>query len=44
VIRDTDFASEIANFTRLQTQTQAGSTVLGNANHSTDLIASLLRG
>ena len=44
VIRDTDFASEIANFTRLQTQVQAGSTVLGNANQTTQLIASLLRG
>jgi flagellin len=44
VIRDTDFASEIANFTKLQTQVQAGTTVLSNANHSTDLIATLLRG
>ncbi len=44
VIRDTDFASEIANFTRLQTQIQAGSTVLGNANQTTQLVAQLLRG
>ena len=44
VIRDTDFASEIANFTRLQTQVQAGSTVLGNANQTSQLIAQLLRG
>ena len=44
VIRDTDFASEIANYTRLQTQVQAGSTVLGNANQQTALIANLLRG
>lgn len=44
VIRDTDFATEIANFTRLQTQVQAGSTVLGNANQTTALIAQLLRG
>jgi flagellin len=44
VIRDTDFASEIANFTKLQTQMQAGSTVLGNANQMTSLVASLLRG
>lgn len=44
VIRDTDFASEIANFTRLQTQQQAGSTVLGNANQTTQLVAQLLRG
>jgi flagellin len=44
VIRDTDFAEEIANFTRLQTQQQAGSTVLGNANQTTQLVAQLLRG
>lgn len=44
VIRDTDFASEIANFTKLQTQMQAGSTVLGNANQMTQLVAGLLRG
>jgi flagellin len=44
VIRDTDFASEIANFTKLQTQMQAGATVLGNANQMTSLVASLLRG
>lgn len=44
IIRDTDFASEIANFTRLQTQQQAGSTVLGNANQTTQLVAQLLRG
>ena len=44
IIRDTDFATEIANFTRLQTQVQAGSTVLGNANQTTALIAQLLRG
>ncbi len=44
VIRDTDFASEIASFTRLQTQIQAGSTVLANANQSSQLVAQLLRG
>lgn len=44
VIRDTDFASEIAEFTRLQTQVQAGATVLGNANQTTQLVAQLLRG
>ena len=44
VIRDTDFASEIANFTKLQTQMQAGATVLGNANQMTSLVATLLRG
>lgn len=43
-IRDTDFASEIANYTKLQTQMQAGSTVLGNANQMTSLVAQLLRG
>ena len=43
VIRDTDFASEIANFTKFQTQMQAGSTVLGNANQITQLVAGLLR-
>jgi flagellin len=43
VIRDTDFASEIANFTKFQTQIQAGSTVLGNANQLTQLVAGLLR-
>ena len=44
MIRDTDFASEIANFTKLQTQMQAGATVLGNANQMTSLVATLLRG
>jgi flagellin len=44
VIRDTDFASEIANYTKLQTQVQAGATVLGNANQTTQLVAQLLRG
>jgi len=44
VIRDTDFAEEISNFTKLQTQMQAGATVLGNANQLSQLIAGLLRG
>ncbi|MBA2226577.1 flagellin N-terminal helical domain-containing protein [Thermogemmata fonticola] len=44
VIRDTDFAQEISNFTKLQTQMQAGATVLGNANQLSQLIAGLLRG
>lgn len=44
IIRDTDFAEEIATFTRLQTQVQAGATVLGNANQTTQLVAQLLRG
>ncbi|MBX9623757.1 MAG: flagellin, partial [Gemmataceae bacterium] len=43
VIRDTDFANEIATFTKLQTQMQAGATVLGNANQLTTLVAGLLR-
>jgi flagellin len=43
-IRDTDFAAEIAQYTKLQTQMQAGSTVLGNANQMTQLVAGLLRG
>jgi flagellin len=43
IIRDTDFAAEIANFTKYQTQLQAGSTVLGNANQLTQLVAGLLR-
>lgn len=44
VIRDTDFAAEIANFTKNQTLLQAGATVLGNANQIPVLIAGLLRG
>ncbi|MBA4065273.1 MAG: hypothetical protein C0501_16490 [Isosphaera sp.] len=44
VIRDTDFAEEIAEFTKFQTKLQAGSTVLGNANQQAALIAQLLRG
>lgn len=43
VIRDTDFATEIANFTKFQSQLQAGTTVLGNANQLTQLVAGLLR-
>lgn len=43
-IRDTDFATEIANFTKQQTLMQAGSTVLGNANQITQLVSGLLRG
>lgn len=41
-IRDTDFASEIANFTKQQILLQAGTSVLGNANQSQQLILSLL--
>lgn len=43
VIRDTDFASEISNFTNGQVLVQAGSAVLSNANQSAQLILSLLR-
>jgi flagellin len=44
VIRDTDFATEMAQFTKSQVKLQAGSTVLGNANQIPQLVASLLRG
>ncbi|QDU40212.1 Flagellin [Maioricimonas rarisocia] len=43
VIRDTDFASEIANFTRQQVLVQAGTSVLGNANQQSQLVLSLLQ-
>ncbi|MFK7819621.1 MAG: flagellin [Planctomycetaceae bacterium] len=42
VIRDTDFAEEIANFTKQQILMQAGTSTLGNANQSQQLILSLL--
>ncbi len=42
-IRDTDFATEIAAFTKKQVLLQAGKTVLGNANQSSQLIADLLK-
>ena len=42
VIRDTDFASEIANFTRGQVLVQAGTNVLGNANQIPQQVLSLL--
>jgi flagellin len=44
VIRDTDFAEEIANFTKQQVLTQAGTTVLSSANQTPQLVLSLLRG
>jgi flagellin len=44
VAQDTDFAAQIANFTRLQAPLQAGSTVLSNANQTTQLLAKLLAG
>jgi flagellin len=44
VVRDTDYASEIAAFTKSQVQLQAGTTVLGNANQLSQLVSGLLRG
>jgi flagellin len=43
VIRDTDFAEEIANFTRGQVLVQAGTAMLGNANQIPQLVLSLLQ-
>lgn len=43
VIRDTDFAEEIANFTKQQVLVQAGTSVLSNANQAPQLVLSLLR-
>ncbi|MGD9854826.1 MAG: flagellin [Planctomycetaceae bacterium] len=43
VIRDTDFAEEIANFTRQQVLVQAGSSVLSSANQQPQIVLSLLR-
>lgn len=42
VIRDTDFAEEIANFTKGQVLVQAGTSVLGNANQIPQQVLSLL--
>ncbi|MCL4117429.1 UNVERIFIED_CONTAM: hypothetical protein GTU68_013120 [Idotea baltica] len=42
VIRDTDFAEEISQFTNSQVLVQAGTSVLSNANQSSQLILSLL--
>lgn len=42
VIRDTDFAAEIAEFTKQQVIQQAGTSVLGNANQIPQLVLSLL--
>ncbi|MBL8849702.1 MAG: hypothetical protein JNG89_08455 [Planctomycetaceae bacterium] len=44
VIRDTDFAEEIATFTKNQVLVQAGTTVLSNANQMSQQVLSLLRG
>lgn len=43
VIRDTDFAAEIANFTKGQVLVQAGTAMLSNANQIPQSILSLLR-
>lgn len=43
-IRDTDFAAETANFTKNQVLIQAGTTVLSNANQTSQLVLGLLRG
>lgn len=43
VIRDTDFASEIASFTKNQVLVQAGASMLSNANQMPQLVLSLLR-
>lgn len=43
VIRDTDFAEEISRFTNNQILVQAGTSVLSNANQTTQSILSLLQ-
>ena len=43
VIRDTDFAEEISKFTNQQILVQAGTSVLSNANQTTQGILSLLQ-
>jgi flagellin len=43
IIRDTDFAEEIANFTKGQVLVQAGTSMLSNANQIPQLVLSLLR-
>ncbi|MCP4512110.1 MAG: hypothetical protein GY826_37565, partial [Fuerstiella sp.] len=43
VIRDTDFAEEIANFTKGQVLVQAGTSVLGNANQIPQQVLALLQ-
>lgn len=42
VIRDTDFAQEISEFTKHQVLMQSGTSVLGNANQIPQLVLSLL--
>ena len=43
VLRDTDFAAEMADFTKNQILMQAGMTVLSNANTLPQSVLSLLR-
>jgi flagellin len=43
VIRDTDFAAETANYTKEQVLVQAGTSVLSNANQTSQLVLSLLQ-
>ncbi len=43
VIRDTDFAQEVASFTKFQVLVQAGATVLANANQTSQVVLGLLR-
>jgi flagellin len=43
-IRDTDFAEEVANFTKQQVLVQVGTSVLSNANQTTQLALALLNG
>ena len=43
VIRDTDFAEEISTFTNAQVLVQAGTSVLSNANQTSQLVLSLLQ-
>ena len=43
VIRDTDFAAETANFTKSQVLMQVGTTVLQQANATSQLVLNLLK-
>ncbi len=43
VIRDTDFSAEVAEFTKQQILTQAGASVLSNANQIPQVVLQLLR-
>ena len=43
VIRDTDFAAEMANFTKDQVLMQVGTTVLSQANQTSQLVLGLLK-